>query len=103
MIFLVLLVSTVIIGIPIAFESKPAKDIGLDIFFSAFTQVVVVASWLYLMKKNWNVWKPWSKIGLVLLMALTVFTTTSEIIDDWPRLPWVKAEAFITVDEFMTT
>ncbi len=100
--FLILLMLTVAIGTFIALNSKAAKDRGLDIFFYVFIKIAVVALWLYLMKRNWNVWKPGYKIGLALLIAMTTSTTTSRIIDDWPRLPWIKADAFNTVDEFMT-
>ncbi|MBN1920276.1 MAG: hypothetical protein JW892_03455 [Anaerolineae bacterium] len=98
----IVLYCIVVIGVLIAFDSQPAKDLGLDALFGVLTQVVIVVWYLFWIKKQWKGWKLWQKIGITIIIALMTFSTVNEIVDEWPRLPWVKAEAFTTVDEFMT-
>lgn len=82
--------------------TEPGKSIGLDIFLGAAVDVYVLGLWIYLSKIYWDKWKLWPKIGVVLFAGLIVCNSVMGVIGDWTRLPWIKAEAFTTVDEFLT-
>jgi hypothetical protein len=101
-ILLILLTVALSIAAIIAVESEPARQLGLDIFCQGIAGAITLGTLVYFLKKMWNVWKTWQRVLFLLLIVLGIFATASDIVDDWSRLPWVKAEAFITVDEFMT-
>lgn len=100
-ILLVVFVLVAGIGAVIALRSESAKNLGVDIFFDVAINICLLGFYAHLLKRNWHTWKSWSKIGLVLLMGAMILITVNDIDDNWPRLPWVKAKAFTTVDEFM--
>ena len=102
LILLIVLAFAAGIGAFAVSRSEPAKSMGVDIFFDIAWDIYMLGFWAYLLKKNWHTWKSWGKIGLVLLMGVIALIMVSDIYDNWHRLPWVKAKAFTTVDEFMT-
>lgn len=91
-----------IFAISMVFTFYFLEDVGLGSLLSIFSWVTCVIAWLYLMKKNWGIWKLRSKLVITLFIGLSFFIRADEVIADWSRLPWVKAGAFTTVDGFMT-
>lgn len=97
----VLIIIVLIIGF--AANTEQARNLGIDIFFNTAAYITAILGTLYLFKidqanpenRKWQILRMIS-IGLNIYLAIiTIFM-------GWPRMPWVKAEAFNTANQFMT-
>ncbi len=79
--------------------SEQARNSGVDILFDVLHSVFFAAALFILVKVHPE---RWIKIIYALLIVLALYGVVDTVIDAWPRLPWVKAEAFATVDAFLT-
>lgn len=101
-VFWVVFLATLMVGSVIFFQSQLAKERGLDVLFDLFAKVILLVALLAILQRNWHTARIGSKVVLGFLIACVAFFAISGLINDWPRLPWVKAEAFHTADTFLT-